>query len=182
LIFGEYPRMGRNGFRWAPRSLLGARTSSIGTIADQLKGRLKTIGSNEGLAVKYPGTKCKLGPAAELLSARDKNMQAFLIAEEGAQTDVHYSVELGPSSCKWDPDVVYGLVFATKPSAGEKSLAMIGSQVPFSSDDEGERERGKGTHFLRYECNAVIHTRSEPAPQGTFLLPFYKEKTPWMIM
>jgi len=179
LIFGDYPRMSRKGFRWAPRSLLGARTSSIGTIADQLKGNLKRIGPNKGLIVRYPGTKCKL---ADLLSAKEENTKTFLISEKGAKTDVHYSVEPGPGNCPWDKHAVYGLVFAMKPKAGEESSAMIGSEVPYSGDDDDDEDEETDIHFMRYECNAIVKGRSGPAPPDTPVLPFYKKKTEWMIM
>lgn len=74
LIFDSYQRLKKDGFRWAPRSLLGYRTSSLGAIEDQQEARLRQIGPFFGLVVRYPGFKCKLGPAAKLFSAtKEKN-------------------------------------------------------------------------------------------------------------
>lgn len=179
LIFSSYPRLSRNGFRWAPQSLLGSRTSSLGVIGDQLHGQLKKIGPISGLIVKYPGVKCKFGPAADAFSTGGQ--RAFSISEKNAKnSDTYYSIELKPGSCQWNREVTYGLVFAEKPKAGQETLAMIGSEVTWSHPD-GDGEESD-IHFLRHECNAVIKTRSGVAPPGTPVLRFYGRKTEWMIM
>jgi hypothetical protein len=178
LIFNSYPRLSRNGFRWAPQSLLGSRTSSLGTVDDHLYGQLKKIGPMSGLIVRYPGVKCKFGLAADTFSIGGQRI--FSISEKNANSDTYYFIELKPGSCQWNREVTYGLVFARKPEIGQETLAMIGSEVTWSHpDDDGEES---SIHFLRHECNAVIKTRSGVAPSGTPVLRFYGRETEWMIM
>ena len=177
LIFNNYPRMSQNGFRWAPRSLLGARPSSTGMIEDQLEGRLKRIGPNNGLVVKYPGTKCKL---ADLLSTKEGDKKTFFITEKGPGTDMYYSIESQPSNCRWDRQAVYGLVFATKPHPEEKSVAIIGNEVAYANANSDDKK--EDIHFLRYECNAIVRGISGPAPLNALALSIYEKKTKWMIM
>jgi hypothetical protein len=95
LIFSSYQRLKRTGFRWAPRSLLGSRTSSLGAIGDQQIARLRRIWPFSGLVVRYPGFKCKLGPAAKLFSTTGE--KTFAISVEGRErSSTYYSAELKP--------------------------------------------------------------------------------------
>src|SRR6201999_2350122 len=55
LIFNGYERLRTDGFRWAPRSLLGQQMSNIGAIADQKTADLCQVGPFFGLPVQYPG-------------------------------------------------------------------------------------------------------------------------------
>lgn len=177
FIFSNLPRLGRQGFRWAPKSLLGSRVSSLAAAAEQgREGELKTIGNNFGLVVTFPGAKFKLGPVTEVLSAG--KWKVFSIAEQDAEPEIYYSVEFRSDHCALNRNATYGLVFARKPfRAGEEELAMIGSEVRLS-----DNEVKSDVHFLQHECTAVIKGRSGPAPAGTLVLPFYKRGTEWMIM
>ncbi|KAF3931325.1 hypothetical protein ABW19_dt0206135 [Dactylella cylindrospora] len=179
LIFSDYPRITRKGFRWAPLSLLGARLANLGSIEDQLKGRLKKIGPHRGLVVKYPGTRCTPG---DLLSAKDVSTGSFILAEKNGKSNVHYSVTLRSEYIKWDLNTIYGLVMSNKPKVGAEALAMIGSEPAVDEEDEDDGDDEESTHFLRYECNAVIKGIAGPAPGNAALLQFYGKNTEWMIM
>jgi hypothetical protein len=179
FIFNRRPRLQKDGFRWAPRSMLSIHQPTLGILDSAGQGKLNKIGTSFGLTVKFPGFRFKLGPIAEHLSTMPEKCFA-ITTEFNEKQKIHCHVELEPNNLMWDSDLVYSVVMAMKldkKSEEEKSPAIIG-KVVFLPISDGLPP----VEALRFECNATVYKRREKAPHICVTSQLLPTSTPWIVI
>lgn len=161
IIFNRLPRLQRNGYRWAPRSLMAGRKSDM-TLGMDLNhgynrtGRMCRVdGSSVGLAVEYPGF--ILGSSSSFAGIKKGRMVLSSSSSSSSNSTSHYQVELFPEDdsnpLTWNAKLQYFLIVAKIPTkeADGWSAAVLGSRA---TNDDGLK--------LRHECCARIKLISSP--------------------
>ncbi|GAM33927.1 hypothetical protein TCE0_013f01183 [Talaromyces pinophilus] len=177
IIFNRLPRLQRDGYRWAPKSLMAGRVVDMMRGMDVVHdyngiGRMCRIdGSSVALAVEYPGFKLHSSSFAWVEGSR-----MVLSSSPGSQKSL-YQVELLPEGDgdfgRWNEGLQYYLV-VTKFSTKEADVwgpAILGSRRP----DDGLK--------LRHECCARIKLIPAALEDNLLVVPGEKlqEDTLWFV-
>lgn len=163
IIFNRLPRLQRDGYRWAPRSLMGGRPNDIGDLSAQGQyGQMCKSGEFVGLSVRYPGF--RLGTVASHFGIR------IVVADGDARYDVQLSPDENGAYPVWEGKLQYCLVMVRAPSElnADGSLAILGS-----------RNQRDGFE-LRYECRAWVELLMEEVDGDVLGEPLAAE-TFWVI-
>lgn len=170
LVFNDYRRLSRPGFRWAPKSLLGARVSSLGPVGDKKFSTVKQIGTHRGLLVHYPGIICPVRFPAIYGLARSST---YTFCKENNETATAYRAVLPKGAELFRTDTAYVIVLSSIPMAGDQVPAMVGTEVEAGCGTSGVK-------IVEYRCNALVRAldHREEEPIG---LPFSEADTQWLI-
>ena len=162
IIFNRLPRLQSDGYRWAPRSLMGGLSGDIGDLSDTDNyGEIYKLDQSISLWVRYPGI--KLEPIKSHLNTR------IIVITGNDQHSVQLSPDEKGNYIRWNKDLLYYLVMAKIPSSESGSLAILGSK------DKSENVN------LRHECLAWIELLAEPE-DGDVRGEILSEDTYWYIM
>ena len=156
IIFNARPRLRKEGYRWAPRSLMGNKSGEFG---ENLYGNeddvfMISIGSSHCLVGSYPGVHLKSVP---VLSESD-----FIIIINGRQTRrYHVRLLLDESAdfAGWDQSAKYSLI--TYQKLGKDvldSIAVLGKQRKLKKSMVGV--------CVRYECRASVELLLDDTGEG----------------
>lgn len=132
LVFNNYQRLERVGYRWAPRSLLNFRLPQIYPGNDERTTNFQVVNGKKGLLVQYPG----------FLMQFDSGRPTFGTAERGCvikynqksdkshgqRVDGNYFIiELPPNNVRWteSSSQVYAVVLYEVPTKRGQSCAAI---------------------------------------------------------
>ncbi|KAL6228812.1 hypothetical protein BDW75DRAFT_226176 [Aspergillus navahoensis] len=167
IIFNRLPRLGRDGYRWAPRSLMAGRIVDVAvgkhasTDSDKI-GRVCKTGLSVGLAVEYPGL--KLDTSVQLDTGR------MVVGTQQSRYEVELFLEDRDVSSTWDNKLQYFLVSARMPTDEDEewSAAILGSR---NSRDGLE---------LRHECCARLRLVS-PKLKSDIGAEVLGDSTVWLV-
>lgn len=185
LLFCHYPRLSRDGVRWAPRSLMGHRTANLAQALhpDTETVSMRHVGAHYGLAVQFagfflPGGALQEGPGAGrfVVVFRPKHHRSG--GEESARpAKRHYVVEMKSQEAQ---DMIretaggrYGIILAEKPRDSRAKIAgMIGEVV-------SEEEQYP---IVRFKCCLTAEKRRGKDPENSLEVDLKSSSSKWLVI
>ncbi|RHZ46915.1 uncharacterized protein CDV56_101974 [Aspergillus thermomutatus] len=175
LIFNNYERLDKAGYRWAPKSLLNFRTPLLtcpdgcGTVT------LKKMNGQAGLPVRYPGLLMDLADESVSLGAlrHGCEVQCRVPAARGSNSHGKGLVlQFPPSNVRWAKRQ-YAVILSKVPKVGGKTCPAA----------VGLFNRSPGNGIYWFEHLSVARIRAQE-PYGDELLDVHllESDTAWFVM
>lgn len=182
LVFNNYQRLDRVGYRWAPRSLLNFRLPQLYPGDDQRTANLQVVNGKKGLLIQYPGFLIRFDSGRPTFGTSERGCvikynQGSAKSHGGASVDGNYFIiELPPNNVRWieSSSQVYAVVMYEVPTKrGQSCAAIVG--LSSSSPVNG---------IYTFEHCSIATARivsTAPTWVDTVETPLLASKTKWLV-
>ncbi|KUL87468.1 hypothetical protein ZTR_04606 [Talaromyces verruculosus] len=132
LVFNNYQRLERIGYRWAPRSLLNFRLPQLYPGRDQRTTNFQVVNGKKGLLVQYAGFLMQFDSGRPTFGTSERGCVIKYNQKsdksQGPRVDGNYFIiELPPNNVRWteSSSQVYAVVLYEVPTKRGQSCAAI---------------------------------------------------------
>ncbi|QGA20737.1 hypothetical protein EYB26_008445 [Talaromyces marneffei] len=134
IVFNNYQRLEKVGYRWAPRSLLNFRLPQLYPGDDQNTSNFQVVNGKRGLLVQYPGFLIQFDNGRPTFGTSDRgcvinyNHRSLKIVGSKVEGD-YFIIELPPNNVRWigSSSQVYAVVLYKVPTKlGQSCAAIVG--------------------------------------------------------
>jgi hypothetical protein len=192
IIFNNYPRLEKQGYRWAPRSLLNLRTAELAPASDPdelnpdalFEGiwEFAITPGRRGLKVKYHGFIISFEEGGPSFSSAQRGCAIRCDDAADSSVDVQgwwFVVQLPPNDVEWKVYRDYAVILSRVPDPrikGQRVPAVVAS-VETSNRVGGER------HLVAHESIATVWVQ-ETAPDWVdkFDQPLLPSDMEWVVV
>lgn len=178
LVFNNYQRLERIGYRWAPRSLLNFRTPRLYTGDDQRTTNFQAVNGKKGLLVQYPGFLMRFDNGRPTFGTSERGcVIKYDQKSHGSRIDGNYFIiELPPNNVRWteSSSQVYAVVLYEVPTKrGQSCAAIVGLSTTSSSN---------GIHTFEH-CSIATARVVSTAPNWVDIVevPLLASNTKWLV-
>ncbi|KAF7155936.1 hypothetical protein CNMCM6106_007848 [Aspergillus hiratsukae] len=170
LIFNNYERLDRPGYRWAPKSLLNFRTPQLVRPDNSETVTLEKINGQIGLPVRYPGL---------LVDFADQNVP-FGALQHGCEVQCRVSasnldcntlvLQIPPNNVRWARKQ-YAVILPKVPEVGREICPAV----------VGLSNRVNGVRRIEHLCLARIQAQEEYVDEAVDV-QFLESDSAWFVM
>ncbi|KAJ0421497.1 hypothetical protein BJY00DRAFT_323272 [Aspergillus carlsbadensis] len=183
IIFNNYARLEKSGYRWAPRSLLNLRTADLAPsdpdASSTPDAAFEVTWAERGLTVNFPGFLIRFEDGRPSFSAADRG--CAIRCEDVADSRMHvqgswFVVQLPPNDVEWKMGKQYAVILSWVPDPRNK-----GQRVPAVVASVGLSIQGK-RFLVAHESIATVWVQ-ETAPDWVdrFEQPLLPSGTEWVV-
>ncbi|KAL3459181.1 hypothetical protein BJX64DRAFT_206673 [Aspergillus heterothallicus] len=181
IIFNNYPRLEKEGYRWAPRSLLNLRTADLAPRQPGWDNPHATFEQNSeyGLAVNFHGFIISFASEGNSFVSAERGCAIRCEDVGDSFMDVQgwwFVVQLPANDVKWASHRPYAVILSRVPDPADKGLRVPAAVASLRSAVAG------GRYTVAHEAIATVWVQ-ETAPEwvDTFEERLMNSDTEWFV-
>jgi hypothetical protein len=181
VIFNNYERLAKRGYKWAPKSLLNLRTAEIIYDGDDagLDTAFERVNGQLGLLVQYRGFLVKFANGKFTLSFAAAERGCAIQCQGNGDTNMEIDgkwliVQLHPNKATWTTWLTYAVILSGVPAPKWRARAVVASVI------EGP---AGGVYTVKHEAIATVWIQDE-RPQHIDIVkaPVLGRGTKWLVV
>ncbi|KAL3478323.1 hypothetical protein BJX99DRAFT_245633 [Aspergillus californicus] len=179
VIFNNYDRLEKRGYKWAPRSLLNLRTAELTRpeVLERISSPFEEVNGQLGLLARYHGFLVNFADGRPSFAATERGCAIQCQGSADSDEDIDekwFVVQLPPNEVEWTKWKTYAVILSSIPSSTGRSAAVVASV---------ESGPDRGIYIVEHESIATVWIQDEPPKWvDTVEARLLKSNTGWLVI